>query len=331
MYRVDNATAITPIPAPAAVGPNPNSFYTKGNPGLGIPATVVDDDALNAMQEEICGVIEGAGIVLDKTKRNQLLAALQGKLARNRLTANTTFFVNIGTGNNANSGLAIGTPWQTLQFAWDTLVSSYDLNGFVATIQLADGAYGTGVFKGMPPGANKAGGTAIVLNGNAVTPANVTTGQISVSDGTEITLQNFKVIGANSGILAGQLSLANLGAGMILASTGSASIDTRGGLVFINNNMSISGNNLEFVNGLGAGSTVFIASGITLTFTGTPVYSSALFALAELASCHFGGAVTFTGAVTGVQYACSTNAVLNKAGSTIAGTAGTTSTGAQVV
>lgn len=72
MYRIDNATAITPIPAPAAAGPNPDYFFTKGNPGLAIPATIVDDDWLNAIQEELCNVIGAAGISLSKTVRTQL-------------------------------------------------------------------------------------------------------------------------------------------------------------------------------------------------------------------------------------------------------------------
>lgn len=81
MFRIDNATAITPIPAPAAIGPNPDYFFTKGNPGLAIPATVVDDDWLNAAQEELCNVILGAGIALSKTVRTQLRDAIS-KLTR---------------------------------------------------------------------------------------------------------------------------------------------------------------------------------------------------------------------------------------------------------
>lgn len=76
-YRIDNATATNSIPTPTAVGVNPNSYFTKGNPSLGVPATIVDDDWANAMQEEVCNVIEGAGITLSKTTRNQLLQAIE--------------------------------------------------------------------------------------------------------------------------------------------------------------------------------------------------------------------------------------------------------------
>lgn len=56
MYRIDNSTAISALPTPAVVGPNPNYYFTKGNPGSGIPATIVDDDWANAVQEELCYV-----------------------------------------------------------------------------------------------------------------------------------------------------------------------------------------------------------------------------------------------------------------------------------
>lgn len=95
MYRIDNATAITPIPAPAAVGPNPDHFFTAGNPGLSIPATIVDADWLNALQEEVCNVITGAGIGLSKTTRNQLVSAIQLLIA----ATNSTYVADTGTVN----------------------------------------------------------------------------------------------------------------------------------------------------------------------------------------------------------------------------------------
>jgi hypothetical protein len=77
MYRVDNATAVAALPTPAAVGPKPNHYFTKGDPGSGIPATILDDDWANAIQEEIVGVILASGQTLSKTNRAQLLAALR--------------------------------------------------------------------------------------------------------------------------------------------------------------------------------------------------------------------------------------------------------------
>lgn len=51
--------------------------FTEEVPAQGIPATDVTDDWLNAVQEEIAAVIEGAGIILDKAINTQLLQAIQ--------------------------------------------------------------------------------------------------------------------------------------------------------------------------------------------------------------------------------------------------------------
>jgi len=80
MYRIDNATAATALPAPASTGPRPNGYFTKGNPSTGTPATIVDDDWANAVQEEICNVIEGAGLTLSKTDNKQLYNAITANL-----------------------------------------------------------------------------------------------------------------------------------------------------------------------------------------------------------------------------------------------------------
>lgn len=55
--------------------------FTEGNPVAAIPSTVVTADWLNAVQEEIAGVIEGAGDILDKAENTQLLAAIQSLIS----------------------------------------------------------------------------------------------------------------------------------------------------------------------------------------------------------------------------------------------------------
>lgn len=76
MHRVDNATAAAALPAPTADGPNPDGFYTGGDPAGAIPATVVEAEHLNMIQEELAGAIEAAGLELDKSDRAQLVAAI---------------------------------------------------------------------------------------------------------------------------------------------------------------------------------------------------------------------------------------------------------------
>jgi len=60
---------------------NDGGQYTEGNPALGIPATVVSDDHMNAFQEEISGVIEDTGAVLDKLDNTQLLVAINALIS----------------------------------------------------------------------------------------------------------------------------------------------------------------------------------------------------------------------------------------------------------
>lgn len=77
MYRIDNATAVGVMPTVGAVGPVVNGFFSKGNPNTAQDATVVDDDWLNSIQEEVCFLIEQSGINLDKTNPHQMYAAIQ--------------------------------------------------------------------------------------------------------------------------------------------------------------------------------------------------------------------------------------------------------------
>lgn len=65
MHRIDHSTAA------------PGGLFTIGDPIGGTPATVVTDDWLNSVQEEIVAVIDEAGIALDKPDNSQLLAAIE--------------------------------------------------------------------------------------------------------------------------------------------------------------------------------------------------------------------------------------------------------------
>lgn len=75
MHRIDGDAPAVALPTPAAVGATVG-YFTEGDPNLGIAATEVTADWLNAVQEEITYVIEQAGLVLDKTSRTQLKSAI---------------------------------------------------------------------------------------------------------------------------------------------------------------------------------------------------------------------------------------------------------------
>lgn len=79
MHRIDGPTAAPALPAPSAVSGTPG-YFSDGNPATQKPATTLSQDWANAVQEEIAGVIEGAGLDLDKTKNNQLNQAIDKKI-----------------------------------------------------------------------------------------------------------------------------------------------------------------------------------------------------------------------------------------------------------
>lgn len=54
-----------------------NNKYTDGNVAGGIPATRLRAAALNAFQEELAGIVEGAGLTLDPEDFGQVLKALK--------------------------------------------------------------------------------------------------------------------------------------------------------------------------------------------------------------------------------------------------------------
>ncbi|RDS57995.1 gp53-like domain-containing protein [Escherichia coli] len=74
MHRIDTKTA-----QKDKFGAGKNGF-TRGNPQTGTPATDLDDDYFDMLQEELCSVVEASGASLEKGRRDQLLTALRALL-----------------------------------------------------------------------------------------------------------------------------------------------------------------------------------------------------------------------------------------------------------
>lgn len=71
MHRID-----TPSRQKDKFGAGKDGF-TRGDPQTGTQATQVSDDILDAMQEELCSVIELSGLPLKKSENNQLYKAIE--------------------------------------------------------------------------------------------------------------------------------------------------------------------------------------------------------------------------------------------------------------
>src|SRR5215211_2067920 len=93
MLRINSANNTALLPAPLADVNAPGYFVN--NPGAG-PGTVLSGDWANRVQEEIVAPILAAGIALDGTKNDQLLAALQLIRGFQAFLINGTFNVPLG-------------------------------------------------------------------------------------------------------------------------------------------------------------------------------------------------------------------------------------------
>ncbi|EMH4752448.1 hypothetical protein DVQ23_11685 [Yersinia enterocolitica] len=109
MHRIDTPTAQVD-----KFGAGKNGF-TRGNPQTGVPATALDDDYFDAVQEELAGVVEAAGFALNKANRTQLLAAIQ-KLVSEGIpdlkdaTLNQKGIVQLSNATDSNSQILAATP-----------------------------------------------------------------------------------------------------------------------------------------------------------------------------------------------------------------------------
>src|SRR5215470_20705 len=145
MQRNDDATSVASLPTPA-VTVNPG-YFTDGNPATSTPATIVQADWANGITEELLSILTAAGITPDKTNNGQVLAAIQS-LTRVKLVANATIYV-APSGSDSNPGTS-GSPFLTLQKAWNHVIRDLDLNGHNVTINVADGTYAPVLCYGTP-------------------------------------------------------------------------------------------------------------------------------------------------------------------------------------
>jgi len=255
---------------------------------------------------------------------------------RERLTGNRSYYVAT-TGSDSADGLAIGTPFLTIQKAIDTIWANLDLAGYTVTINIADGTYtGATICTG-----RLVGGGGVILSGNAGTPANVLVNVtanncIAVRAGAKISLQNFKLQTTTSGHCiycqdAGSyVDYTNMNFGVAAGSGYSHMYATQAGTVKGIGNYTISGA-ADWHHEASFGGFIFCSS-ITITVSGTPAFGIAFAEASSLGMIRASGN-TYSGSATGKRY----NAVLNGVIDTVSGgasyfpggTSGTTATGGQ--
>lgn len=113
MHRIDTKTA-----QKDKFGAGKNGF-TRGNPQTGTPATDLDDDYFDMLQEELCSVVEASGASLEKGRHDQLLTALRALLLSRKnpfgdIKSDGTVkkaLENLGLGEGSALPVGVPVPW----------------------------------------------------------------------------------------------------------------------------------------------------------------------------------------------------------------------------
>lgn len=158
MYQTDVSTAATSIPTPAAA--STQGYFTNGNPAAGVPATILDADWLNMVQQELVNVVQAAGETPSKTTYNQVLLAIK-RLVQNQIVLTDTGAANAYAVANTpaltNTTWANGVVQQFIVAHANTGASTFSPDTLTAIP-----IYGLGL-QPLQGGELAAGGTAILM------------------------------------------------------------------------------------------------------------------------------------------------------------------------
>ena len=281
--------------------------------------------------------ISGANSVDDGTTAT-LLANFKLALItqfRLKLTAPTTFYVATTGSDSTGTGTSL-LPWLTIQHALNYLQTSIDLNGFQATISVANGTYTLGgAITTMPPGATA--GVPIQIIGNVTTPTsciiNVTSGNcFYFANAVSALVDGFSLAATGSAptgnaIVATAAAQVQVGTHIIFGLCSTAHLwCTESASLFLTGGYTIS--NTASYHVLASLAGYVQMTGATITLSGTPAFSSAFFNVQTAATLQ-GTGVTYAGTgATGTKYLVSYNGILLTGGalSSIPGTVTTAPT-----
>lgn len=236
---------------------------------------------------------------------------------RMTLTADTTFYVRTSgasdPGDNANDGLTNDGDgaWLGIQYGINWICNNVDAAGFKVVLQVADDTTITGGLSlypvvGIDPGGW--GTSELVLRGNTTTPANVritTTANncitaVNVFTGWRVEGFEFRTVTSGQCVLADFGSVLYLGKNNYGACAGIHIQALYGSKIEIVDDWTASGSAALHWYGVQGGQ-ILVVGGKTLTFTGSPVWSSA-FAYAAGNAIITATGVLFSGTATGPRY-----------------------------
>jgi hypothetical protein len=222
-------------------------------------------------------------------------------------------------GSDSNNGLSPGSPFLTMQKAWNTLAARYDGAGGNGQINLVDGTYTTGLTTAVPA----VGFNTVAIVGDVPAPLNCL---VSVTNAPCFAIQgpgvaNVSISGVkmvSSGIIATngysgsavcargvtQLLVGNVEFGACSANHLMATPDSA---IAVNGNYTISGGAGVHYSATNGGF-VFAPAPYSVTLTGTPAFSQ--FAYANVLGCVTAN-LTFSGSATGQKYIAGLSSAIN--------------------
>lgn len=133
MYRIDDPSASPTLPAPEAA--LTEGYWTEGNPGSGILATLERASWFNMVQEELRAIVVAGGLTPSKTTYNQVLSAIK-RIGQNTVLLSDTGAVNAYAAANTTplvAGTWIDGVVQAVKIAHtNTGASTYAPDGLTA-------------------------------------------------------------------------------------------------------------------------------------------------------------------------------------------------------
>jgi hypothetical protein len=236
---------------------------------------------------------------------------------RTRLSANQTFYLS-PTGTDSGNCLTSGTACATLNYVWNLIAENYDLAGFTATIQLADGTYTSGLDAVLPVPTG-----SVIINGDSTTPSNVvisTSGDDAVAAegvGVTFTIQNLEMTASGSesdALVALGSAVITMGPGLVFGAvdaTSGGQITAQGrSTIYIGASYSIVGGG-GFHYYVADGSLIRVVSNsITATVTGTPAFGQEFASSIQTSQIGLAG-LSYSGSATGTRYYADLNGVID--------------------
>lgn len=289
------ATGLTVVQAASGASFQDSIYGCEPSPAFAAPALLL-------LQGQACQLIGANGFWQVISGRPYIA------MFRQLLTSNINLYVATTGSDITNTGLTAGSPFATMQKAWNTLLQNYDLGGNTATINVAAGTYAAGIVAlSSLPGY----GSVVVLATGPVTLSvtnascfQATTGaQYTVSGGFTLSATG-SGIGQGFGVTCSQGSI-YVGAGITFGACSLAHIaSVQNSTVYLLGSYTIAGN--AALHWQAERSSVIVTAplvNMTVTLTGTPNFSSRFASCRDQSNIYIPSAqMTYSGAASGQKY-----------------------------